>query len=319
MSTTNRPTSRDAASSFESSAFWFLRAIPALIILALSLYVVRTSLSFRFLVFATGMGIVLTVIAATLLRGFAAIVRVQSEHAEILNRLESRLSEGLQRITTVMENTNAVSSAPDAKLLRLSEIRLAIRQARWDAAEEILVELRDAHPDDLEAQRLAKELDEAKRNAGRELLAKIDAAREVNDPERVIEIREAIRPLVEIEKLRTLDRELAKWFMTLIHRRLRTGTVRADVAVLAARVAAILDETPEGASLRASLPTLRRAAGLCARCGQPYTGVADACPACLVGALGSTGFVSSVENVDPDAELEPFEKMDEFGMGQLGD
>ncbi|MFO0950400.1 MAG: hypothetical protein U0835_04475 [Isosphaeraceae bacterium] len=56
----------------------------------------------------------------------------------------------------------------------------------------------------------------------------------------------------------------------MIQKRLRTGTVRPDVAVLAGRVADSLDDTPEGASLRASLPTLRRAAGLCARCAQPY-------------------------------------------------
>jgi hypothetical protein len=39
--------------------------------------------------------------------------------------------------------------------------------------------------------------------------------------------------------------------------------------------------TVEGASLRASLPTLRRSAGLCPRCAQPYTGLANACPQCL--------------------------------------
>src|SRR5262249_6768562 len=85
-------------------------------------------------------------------------------------------------------------------------------------------------------------------------------------------------PLLAADALRALDRDLAKWFMALITRRLRTGSVRADVAVLAARVAEDLDDTPEGASLRASLPTLRRAAGLCPRCGQPYAGLAAAPP-----------------------------------------
>ena len=54
-----------------------------------------------------------------------------------------------------------------------------------------------------------------------------------------------------------------------------------EIAVLATRVAGAFDTTPEGASLHAALPTLRRSVGLCACCGQPYTGIADACPSCL--------------------------------------
>ncbi len=73
--------------------------------------------------------------------------------------------------------------------------------------------------------------------------------------------------------------------MAMIQKRLRGGAMRPDVAILAARVAESLDATPEGASLRAALPTLRRSAGLCARCGEPYTGLADACPKCLATAM----------------------------------
>ena len=53
---------------------------------------------------------------------------------------------------------------------------------------------------------------------------------------------------------------------------------------LAARFAESFAATVEGASVRASLPTLRRSVGLCPRCAQPYIGVADACPNCLKGA-----------------------------------
>ncbi len=57
--------------------------------------------------------------------------------------------------------------------------------------------------------------------------------------------------------------------------------MQTDLAVLAGRIADAFSHTVAGASLRASLPTLRRSAGLCSRCGQPYTGLANACPACL--------------------------------------
>ena len=79
----------------------------------------------------------------------------------------------------------------------------------------------------------------------------------------MIELRDALRPIVDPDDILALDRELAKWLMTVVSKRLRGGTVRADLATLAGKVAETFGTTTEGASLRASLPTLRRAAGLC--------------------------------------------------------
>ncbi len=95
-------------------------------------------------------------------------------------------------------------------------------------------------------------------------------------------------PLLSPDARRELDRDLIRWFLALLMKRMRTGTVRGDVATLAARVAEVFPDTPEGASLRASLPTLRRSAGLCPRCAKPYTGVEDACPECLAATPGPT-------------------------------
>jgi hypothetical protein len=95
-----------------------------------------------------------------------------------------------------------------------------------------------------------------------------------------------------------LDRDLSKWFLGLIHRRLRTGKVQADVVQLAARFAETFATTVEGASVRASLPTLRRTVGLCPRCAQPYIGVADACPNCLKGGTQAVSMLPS--SAEPD-------------------
>jgi hypothetical protein len=200
-------------------------------------------------------------------------------------RTAEETSEALRRIVELLEQSPAAPANDlDNRAVHLAEIRHAIRDGRWDEAGRLLRSRTEADQPDPEAARLATELAEAKDQAAKHLRASIEAARAVNDPERVIELREALRPVLEADAMRALNGELAKWFMTLIHRRLRAGTVRADVAVLAARVADSFDDTPEGASLRASLPTLRRAAGLCARCGQPYVGFANACPTCLSGA-----------------------------------
>ena len=123
---------------------------------------------------------------------------------------------------------------------------------------------------------------QAARNAARdEHMAQLDAARKVNDPDRVLEVHKSLVPLLEAEARASLEADLSRWFLRLIHNRLRTGRIQADLAHLAGRIAESFSHTVDGASLHASLPTLRRSAGLCPRCAQPYTGVAEACPDCL--------------------------------------
>ncbi|CAN5910201.1 hypothetical protein BH23PLA1_BH23PLA1_42020 [soil metagenome] len=113
------------------------------------------------------------------------------------------------------------------------------------------------------------------------LKARLEAARQVGDIEQILACRAALAEHLDRQDRQGIDRQVVGWLMALIHKRLRAGTVGPDLASLAARVAESFAETPEGASLRAALPTLRRSAGLCPRCAEPYTGVAEACPRCL--------------------------------------
>jgi hypothetical protein len=243
-------------------------------------------------------------------------MRMLQEVGGSVARVEARIDSGFDRLVTALESpTSRGESHLDPFAIQVAEIRRAVRDGEWLHAKSLLVTFREAFPDQPEPIALGNELEAAARVAREDLRARIAAAREVNDPERVMELREQIGALLEGEDLRELDQDLAKWFLHLIHRRLRTGSVRPDVAVLAARVAQTLDGTTEGASLRASLPTLRRAAGLCPRCGEPYKGLLDACPACLGTPLAAVPFAP----VDGDDELEPIERADEFGIGQLGD
>jgi hypothetical protein len=227
-----------------------------------------------------GVGIVawlISSVTADALNGLAAHLRLQGAQVRATIRLAAALDRAPAAPAAVAD------AVTDLRARHLAEIHQAIRAGAWDDAAELLRAFAVAHPDDPETARAGVELAGAKRTGGQALLTRIQAAREANDPERVIELRDEAAGLLEAEASRSLDRDLARWFLALIQRRLRSGTVRADVAVLAGRVARSLDATPEGASLRASLPTLRRAAGLCPRCAQPYTGLAEACPACLSG------------------------------------
>lgn len=137
-----------------------------------------------------------------------------------------------------------------------------------------------------------------------DLRARLEASRSANDPDSVLNLRDELALHLAAEALAELDRELVGWLIRLIQRRLRAGTVRSDVVQLAARVADRFGATVEGASLRASLPTLRRSAGLCAVCGEPYTGLENRCPRCQAAAVLAARAAPPIEG-DPDAIGDP--------------
>ena len=163
----------------------------------------------------------------------------------------------------------------------LARIRLFIQEGNWDQARALFDAFSPADRQHPRVHAVGLELQSASESARTTQLAKLEAARQVNDPDRVLELHQFLVPLLENEAKAKLETDLAAWFLRLIHKRLRTGKIQTDVAVLAGRVAEVFGHTVEGASLRASLGTLRRSAGLCPRCAQPYTGLGDACPVCL--------------------------------------
>jgi hypothetical protein len=158
---------------------------------------------------------------------------------------------------------------------------LVLAQARIDAIEP---ELEESERRALLA--ASAELSRRKEAAAARLRASLDAARSVSDPDAVLALHAQLAAIISPVEREALEREHVRWFVALLMRRMRSGTVRPDVALLAQRVAETFPNHPEGASLRASLPTLRRSAGLCASCGQPYRGIEDSCPECLGGRMG---------------------------------
>jgi hypothetical protein len=193
----------------------------------------------------------------------------------------------LPRIAVQDQIPAAVSAALPSTALDLlkerlmADIRQAVRGEKWEEARALLDAFATDHIDDSHVAVLHQELQAARDAARNDHMAQLDAAQKVNDPDRVLELHRLLVPLLEAETRSSLEAELSRWFLRLMHNRLSTGKIQTDVALLAGRVAETFSHTVEGASLRASLPLLRRSAGLCPRCAQPYTGVADACPACM--------------------------------------
>lgn len=190
---------------------------------------------------------------------------------------------------------------PDPRARLLTEIAEAERSGRFDAAAALLDELADRFPGDPAIAAIRPRIEAGRAAEAEGHLARIEAARRVNDPASVLELYRTVAAWLEAERRGELERELAAWFRELIFRRLRAGRIQPDVVDLATQVAETFAATVEGASLRASLPTLRRSVGLCPRCAQPYTGAAAACPRCLAGPQPPP----AAEAVEPDEPLDP--------------
>lgn len=201
--------------------------------------------------------------------------------------IEQSLVPAIERLTTALETGSSGVPAPPTPGAGsvLDEIRAAIESAGWSHAAALVdaatADFQGHHEFESLRQRLA---------AGRDievqqLRARLDASRRLNDWESVLDLHDRLHGLLD-ENLRKdeLEREVLQWLMSLVQRRMRSGTVREDVVQLALRVSEAFGHTREGASLRAALPVLRRSVGLCARCGQPYNGLDDACPDCLQAA-----------------------------------
>jgi hypothetical protein len=196
--------------------------------------------------------------------------------ADGINLLE-RIASSLERRAATGDSPRA---APESPARALGEIDRAIRDARWGEAETLLDQFEADEPDDPRAAKLRHDLAMARHKVAETQLEQLEASREANDPEHVLEVYQVAAPLLEQGARATLERDLSRWFLSLIHRRLRTGKIQPDLVSLAERVAGCFAATTEGASLRASLPMLRRSVGLCPRCGQAYTETGEVCPKC---------------------------------------
>ena len=231
----------------------------------------------------------------------------ESRSDRAIEAVVSRFVPVLERLVDVLEQRPVAmvpggTTAPERERL-LAEIGTVLRSGRWSDVGALLDAFEAQFPGDPAVAGIRERLEVARREELRSHLEQLEAARRVNDPDRVLELYRAVESSLEFERRGELGRELALWFLELIHRRLRNVPIQAEVVHLATQVSEVFGATTEGASLRASLPMLRRTVGLCPRCAEPYRGAAAACPRCLAGPAGGPAPGPTQMEADEEREL----------------
>jgi len=235
--------------------------------------------------------------AAVMIECLERFSRASDLQASQVARAVALLENIVRALEQRSESSGSSTAAHPGRARSLAEIGRATRSGQWAEAEKLLRDFELEFPGDPQPADLWEDLAAARRVAIQESLAQLEAARSVSDPDRVLELYHVLAPSLANEARGPLESDLATWFLTIIHRRLRTGKIQADVVHLAGRFAETFATTAQGASVRASLSTLRRSAGLCPRCAQPYIGLAEACPQCI----GRATSPSSSVTTNPDS------------------
>jgi hypothetical protein len=208
--------------------------------------------------------------------------------------VERQLVPGVLRMCQLLEKTNEslaseVAARPQPELVSkvvevrqqaLDAVREAIRREWWDQARRLAASFAEQFPAAPEAKDLSAQVDAAFTRKIQSLREQLDTAERAADAEVMLNTRDRLSGYLNGTELYQVDRRVAHWMAAHLREALAAGRAR-DVVHLAERVVdAFGDTTNEGAQVRVALPTLRRSAGLCPDCGQPYDVSLVRCPAC---------------------------------------
>jgi hypothetical protein len=167
--------------------------------------------------------------------------------------------------------------APRDEVRRLRD---AIARGRWQEAYELLSDLLERFPGDTAVERLAADYQTQRNQHVAELKLELQRAQADGDPQRVLNVRDRLAMVLELDECRQLDKEVARWSMTFLREALHEGRARDLIGVIERMVETFGETTQEGAELKSALPILRRSAGRCPDCGQPYDIALERCSAC---------------------------------------
>jgi hypothetical protein len=220
-----------------------------------------------------------------LLRAAADLIDVwidgQVASEKTADLMERQLVPGIIRVCHLLEKTNEAiagmtpsppagnSASLEARQKAIDAVRDSIQRESWEQARQLATAFADQFKGTAEAKDLMGQVEGAVTRKVQSLRDQLHEAELAHDCESLLNVRDRLSGYLHGTELYQVDRRVAHWFANYVRDALVAGKAQ-DVVQLAERVVDMVgDTTPEGAQIRASLPTLRRNAGLCPDCGLP--------------------------------------------------
>jgi hypothetical protein len=208
--------------------------------------------------------------------------------------LQRQLVPGVIRIGQLIEKTNeALASAGSAKVpvtlnaapnearsRAIESVREAMKQERWEHAKRLARAAAEQFPDSIDATELTAQVETTFTRRVQSLREMLQQAEQAGDCDSLLNLRDRLSAYLDGTELYQVDRRVAHRISQILREALAAGRAKEVVQLAERLVDAVGDSTQEGAQVRASLPTLRRSAGLCPECGQPSDPSRARCPAC---------------------------------------
>lgn len=236
-------------------------------------------------------------VASRLLKASAELIDLLVDSGDAAWRtadlIELQMVPTLGRIAAALERRDSSDPRDGFRERAVESVRSAIAAQRWDQAEQLIAALGRDFPNAAEAATLTRDLGRERTAVVDRLRRELEAGRADQDPDRVIDARDALTQHLRGAPLHDLDQDVVRWLTARIQAQTRAQSVSIETARLAARVADSFGDTAEGASMRASLPALRRKAGLCPRCGRKSKETSELCPRCTADRAASASFSPS--------------------------
>jgi hypothetical protein len=197
-----------------------------------------------------------------------------------IGQLIEKTNESLAGATAMKSSALAGSAASEARQRAIDSVRDAVRRESWDQARRIAGEFAERFPEAADAKDLCAQVEAALARKVQSLRDQLDQVERAGDCEGLLNIRDRLSAYLDGTELYQVDRRVAHWTAKYLRDALVAGKAKEVVHLAERIVDAVGDTTQEGAQVRASLPTLRRSAGLCPECGQPNDVRLVRCPAC---------------------------------------
>lgn len=222
----------------------------------------------------------------SLLRAAQSIEKATEANERQLAGTAAQICESIERVESALARLTEITAAGMARLAAesaaVSTARSRERTDAFDNAQRVVAagpwleahqrvqDIQERFPDDPRAPALAAALDARRKRDAAELRALLDESQTGKNPDLVLDLRDRLSKLLDETVAADLDRQVARWCTVHLRESLADGRASDTIETVERVVRTFGDTINDVIQLRAALPMLRRGAGRCPDCGEPY-------------------------------------------------